>query len=189
MVEERPGFLSFRVIGKGALEAFKNEPGGHRWQRVPPTEKRGRVQTSTVTVAVLEEPQEHEVAIDPADLEESFCRGSGAGGQHRNKTDTAVLLRHKPTQILVRVDGGRSQHANRLTAMAVLRAKLKAAADEGAQVRRSRRRRDQVGTGMRGDKRRTVAVQRDSVVDHVTGRSTSFKDYQRGRLEKLAQRS
>jgi len=77
-------------------------------QRVPPTEKRGRVQTSTVTVAVLEEPSEAEVRIDARDIDMSFMRGSGAGGQHRNKTDTAVLLKHKPSGIAVRVDGGRS---------------------------------------------------------------------------------
>lgn len=184
-IECRPGFLSFRVTGKRAARCFSQEAGGHRWQRVPPTEKRGRVQTSTVTVAVLEEPRESELHIDPRDLEESFTRGSGAGGQHRNKTDTAVLLKHKPSGITVRVDGGRSQHTNRLTALNVLRAKLKAGQDAANSSERRGRRRQQVGSGMRGDKRRTVAVQRDSVVDHVTGRSTSFRDYSRGKLESL----
>lgn len=185
MVEVRPGFISFRVFGKGAARAFRCEAGGHRWQRVPPTEKRGRTQTSTVTVAVLEEPEESEVEISKSDLEEKFVRGSGAGGQHRNKTDTAVQLKHKPSGILVRVDGGRSQYNNRMTAIAVLRAKLKAKKDDAGDASVDRRRKDQVGSGMRGDKRRTIAVQRDDVVDHVTGKSISFKDYQRGKLKKL----
>ncbi len=113
-------------------------------------------------------------------------RGSGAGGQHRNKTDTAVILKHGPSGIAVRVDGGRSQHMNRLTALSVLRAKLKAQADLAQSDGRKRNRRQQVGSGMRGDKRRTIAVQRNSVTDHVTGRSISFKDFSRGRLADLA---
>lgn len=171
--------------GEKAAAAFENEPGGHRWQRVPPTEKRGRVHTSTVTVAVLTEPKEHEVVIDPRDLEESFTRGSGKGGQHRNKTDTAVLLKHRPSGIQVKVDGGRSQHINRQTALQVLRARLKEAGDTRATKGRNARRRRQVGSGMRGDKIRTVAVQRDQVTDHQTGRSTSVKRYLRGNLADL----
>jgi len=135
---------------------------------------------------VLEEPSEAEVRIDARDIDMSFMRGSGAGGQHRNKTDTAVLLKHKPSGIAVRVDGGRSQHANRISAMGVLRAKLLAQADSSNSKRRERDRRQQVGSGMRGDKRRTVAVQRDRVTDHVTGKSISFKDFSRGRLSGLA---
>jgi len=184
-IELRPGFLSFRVSGKGAYKRFQNEPGGHRWQRVPPTEKRGRVQTSTVTVAVLEEPSESEIKIDKSDIEESFTRGSGAGGQHRNKTDTAVILRHRPTGILIRVESGKSQYHNRVTAMGVLRAKLKEAERASSFRARDEHRRDQVGSGMRGDKRRTIAVQRDTVVDHITGKSVSFKEFSRGQLKKL----
>ena len=184
-IEIRPGFLSFRVTGKKAAKLFAHEGGGHRWQRVPPTEKRGRVQTSTITVAVLEEPKEYELRIDPKDIDESFIRGSGAGGQHRNKTDTAVLLKHKPSGIAVRVDGGRSQHTNRLTALNVLRAKLKARIDAETSSARVRERRQQVGTGLRGDKVRTIAVQRDSVVDHVTGKAISFREFSRGRLRGL----
>lgn len=171
-----------RVSGRGALRVFRHEPGGHRFQRVPPTEKRGRVQTSTVTVAVLEEPAEHEVHIDPKDLEESFTRGSGKGGQHRNKTDTCVVLKHVPSGISVRVDGGRSQHINRQTALGVLRARLRQAEGEKVTTDRNRHRRDQVGTGMRGDKVRTIAMQRDSVTDHRTGKTMKAKDYLRGNL-------
>lgn len=173
------------MTGKNAKELFRHEPGGHRWQRVPPTEKRGRKQSSTITVAVLEQPKAHELRIDPRDLEESFTRGSGKGGQHRNKTDTCVILKHLPTGIQVRVDGGRSQHVNRETALDVLRARLKGAGTTKAIKDRNARRRRQVGSGMRSDKVRTVALQRDSVTDHQTGRSTSAKRYLRGNLREL----
>lgn len=182
----RPGFLLFRVEGDGAAEAFAAESGGHRYQRVPPTEKRGRVHTSTVTVAVLDEPTEAEVYIDPRDLTESFIRGQGKGGQHRNKTDTAVLLVHRPTGILVRVDGGRSQYLNRQTALGVLRARLKASATERATADRNASRRRQVGSGMRADKVRTIAFTRGKVTDHRTGRTTTIKRYVRGFLADLA---
>lgn len=181
----RPGFLLFRVEGKKALEAFQHEAGGHRWQRVPPTEKRGRVHTSTITVAVLDEPQEHEIYIDPNDLDEKFTRGSGAGGQHRNKTDTAVVLKHLPSGIVVRIDGGRSQHVNRQTALSVLRAKLQEAGAEAQVKKRNAKRRRQVGSGMRGDKRRTIAVQRGTVHDHETGRTIDTRRYLKGYVRDL----
>lgn len=174
-----------QVTGRGSKEAFRREPGGHRFQRVPPTEKRGRVHTSTITVAVLEVPTESDYPLDPRDLDESFTRGSGAGGQHRNKTDTCVILKHTPTGVTVRVDGGRSQHVNRQTALGLLRARLREAEGEKAIQDRNRRRRDQVGTGMRGDKVRTIALQRDSVTDHQTGKTVSAKEYLRGNLREL----
>lgn len=177
--------MLIRVTGKNAEEAFCHEAGGHRFQRVPPTEKRGRVQTSTVTVAVLEEPSEHEVRIDPRDLDESFTRGSGAGGQHRNKTDSCVVLVHKPTGLRVRIDGGRSQYINRQTALEVMRARLKAQGGDRAAKGRNATRRTQVGRGQRGDKRRTIAIQRDMVTDHVTGKTMKAKAYLRGRLAEL----
>jgi len=174
-----------RITGKNADRAFCHEAGGHRFQRVPPNEKRGRVHTSTVTVAVLEEPSEHEVKIDPRDLEESFTRGSGAGGQHRNKTDTCVLLTHTPSGIMVRVDGGRSQYINRQTALGVLRARLKAAGEERITRNRNAKRKGQVGCGARGDKVRTIAIQRDTVHDHNTDKTMRAKLYMRGHLSEL----
>ena len=174
-----------RVTGKHAKRAFQHEPGGHRWQRVPPTEKRGRVHTSTVTVAVLDEPTGEALHIDPGDLDESFTRGSGKGGQHRNKTDTCVQLVHRPSGVRVRVDGGRSQTTNRETAMQLLQAKLEAEHRGRATATRNRERVEQLGSGMRGDKVRTVALQRDTVTDHRSGRSISAKAYQRGQLGKL----
>jgi len=167
------------------VAAFRHEAGGHRFQRVPPTEKRGRVHTSTVTIAVLPEPEEHELHIDPRDLEESFTRGSGKGGQHRNKTDSCVVLSHRPSDITVRIDGGRSQHVNRQTALAVLRARLKAKIDARETRGRNADRKAQVGRGARGDKRRTIAVQRNQVVDHRTRKRTTWEAYQKGDLRRL----
>jgi peptide chain release factor 1 len=177
--------LVLRATGRGAFAAFANEGGGHRWQRVPPNEKRGRVHTSTVTVAVLPEPREHELRIDPADLDESFTRGSGKGGQHRNKRDTVAVVRHVPTGIVVRVDGGRSQAINRQTAISLLRARLLAAEHERTLHERNAERRGQVGGGARGDKVRTIAMQRDVVTDHRTGKSMPAHRYVRGYVREL----
>ncbi len=185
MIDVRPGFLVFTAAGPSAMRVFAHEAGGHRWQRVPPTEKRGRVHSSTVTVVVLEPARAEEIEIRPEDLDEEFCRGSGKGGQHRNKTSTAVLLRHLPSGMLVRVDGGRSQHVNRQTAMALLRARLQAERSREAMSSREASRRAQAGSGMRGDKIRTVQVQGDVVVDHRRGTRMTYRRYARGFLEEL----
>lgn len=180
IVEERPGLCILEVSGKRAVETFENEAGGHRWQRIPPTEKRGRVQTSTITVAVLPQVTEAQVTLRPGDVEFSATRGSGAGGQHRNVTDSAVVLRHIPTGIVVRCESERSQHQNKATAEALLRARLWEAQQKALSGDRDRARRTQIGSGMRGDKRRTIRVQDGNVTDHVTGRSWQFKKYVRG---------
>jgi len=185
VITHRPGYLALRATGRDADKAFAHEAGGHRWQRVPPNDKRGRVHTSTVTVAVLPEPTAHEVVLDERDLRFTTCRGSGAGGQHRNTRDSAVQLLHVPTGLQVRIESERSQHLNRELARAVLRARLQQRATGRARHRRDAERRAMVGSGMRADKRRTVAVQRGEVVDHLTGRRTSVKAYLRGALEGL----
>jgi len=183
--EARPGYVVFQVEGKGAAKAFKHEAGGHRWQRVPPTERKGRVHTSTITVAVLPVPTEAQVLIQPCDLEWATCRGSGAGGQHKNVTDSAVQLKHLPSGITVQCQSERSQHQNKETALAALRAKLHQAAQEAAQGARNNSRRRQLGSGQRADKRRTVRVQAGQVVDHVTGKRMKVRQYLRGELEPL----
>jgi peptide chain release factor 1 len=154
-------------------------------QRVPPTEKRGRVHTSTVTIAVLPVPEHKNLDIDTRDLEWKTCRGSGAGGQHRNTTDSAVQLTHKPTGLMVRCESERSQHQNKAMALDVLRSRLAQHQEDRTQAKRNQKRRQQVGTGMRGDKRRTIALQRDQVVDHRTGRRMSAKKYLRGEVDGL----
>jgi peptide chain release factor 1 len=185
VIDERPGQVYCRVTGKRAAACFADEAGGHRWQRVPPTEKRGRVHSSTVTVCVLAPTAEARVSILPDDIEEQFTRGSGAGGQHRNKTSTTVLLRHKPSGLLLRVDGGRSQSCNRETAMELLQARLQAQAKEAAIAGRNAARKQQAGSGMRGDKIRTVQVQGDVVVDHRRGTRMSYRMYARGQVDAL----
>ena len=177
---DRPGLLIFKVTGKNAAKAFANESGGHRWQRIPPTEKRGRVQTSTITVAVLPIPTEAEVRLPAKDLKWSTCRGSGAGGQARNKLETAVQLTHLPSGIAVRCESEKSQHSNRQTALEMLRARLLAAEQEKASGARAASRRAQLGSGMRGDKRRTIRARDGVVTDHVLGRKWKLKDYLRG---------
>jgi peptide chain release factor 1 len=185
VIDERPGIVYCRVAGASAWAWFKHEAGGHRWQRVPPTEKRGRVHSSTVTVVVLEPAKAAEVTLAAGDLEEKFTRGTGPGGQHRNKTSTAVVLRHRPSGEVVRVDGGRSQHVNRQTALELLRSRLAAAAEGQATASRVAQRKQQAGTGMRGDKIRTVQVQGDVVVDHRRGTRMAYRLYARGQLEGL----
>ncbi len=171
-----------RASGLGVREVFADEAGGHRWQRVPPTEKRGRVHTSTVTVAILEEPNDVELpTLDPRDLEISTCRSSGNGGQNVQKTDSAVQIKHVPSGLIVRCETERSQTYNKATAMTILRARLHQQIAGRVHEERASDRRRQIGSGQRGDKRRTIAVQRDSVVDHVTGRSWRFVDYERGK--------
>jgi peptide chain release factor 1 len=169
-----------RVAGRGAAELFAAEAGGHRWQRVPPNERRGRVHSSTITVAVLPEPSEGELVLRREDLEEEFMRGSGAGGQNRNKRDTAVRLRHVPTGLEVRSEGERTQGRNREIALAMLRAKVAEAERDAHGGARDDDRRRQVGSGQRGDKRRTVRAQDEQVVDHADGRTWRLRDYVRG---------
>lgn len=172
------------MTGKGAFK-YKAEAGGHRWQRVPPTERKDRVHTSTITVVVFPEPTETELRIDPRDLDETFTRGSGPGGQHRNKTETCVVLKHKPTGISVRIEDGRSQKQNRDLALAVLRARLLQAAKEKKAMELARLRKEQAGSGMRGDKVRTIMVKHNNVVHHANSKNCTYKEYSKGHLSLL----
>jgi len=180
IVEERPGIVIIRVSGLGVMKLFQDEAGGHRFQRTPPTEKRGRVHTSTITVAVLLEPSETQIYVDPRDLEITTCRGTGPGGQARNTTDSAVQVKHRPSGLIVRCDSERSQHQNKASALALLRARLWQAKQEAENGARAAERKSQVGAGMRADKRHTVRYQDEQVHDHVTGRRWRLRDYLRG---------
>ncbi len=131
-------------------------------------------------MAVLPQPTEAQIHIRHEDLEFSACRGSGAGGQHRNVTDSAVILKHKPTGLTVRCESERSQSQNRETALNLLRARLWEAKQAEISGARSDDRKRQVGSGMRGDKRRTIRVQDGQVTDHFTGKVWQYKKYSRG---------
>jgi peptide chain release factor 1 len=135
---------------------------------------------------VLREPQAHEVQVDERDLRWTTCRGSGAGGQHRNMTDSAVQVKHEPSGILVRCESERSQHQNKATALAILRARLLAAQESASTDAENQARRSMVGSGMRGDKRRTIRYQDGVVTDHVLDVRVQLKDYLRGDFGALA---
>jgi len=147
---------------------------------VPPTEKRGRVHTSTITVAVLSVPTRAAFAIDPNDLQVTTTRGSGPGGQNRNKVETEVVVLHKPTGLQVRCGSERSQLHNKQAAIEMLRSRLFARRQEQERASADSLRRRQVGSGQRGDKIRTIRTQANLVKCERTGRTLPFTTYARG---------
>ena len=159
----------FIVNGRGAYSRLKYESGVHRVQRVPETESGGRVHTSTATVAVLPEMEEASVEIDPVDIEMQVYRASGAGGQHVNKTSSAVRLIHKPTGIVVACQQERSQLQNREKCMRMLASKLYEIEQEKIESQVTGMRRSQVGTGMRNERIRTYNFPQGRVTDHRVG--------------------
>lgn len=161
--------VTFRLSGRDVWTRMKLEAGPHRVQRVPVTESQGRVHTSSATVAVLPEADEVEIDIDQADLRVDVYRASGAGGQHVNKTESAVRITHIPTGVVVAMQDEKSQLQNRLRAMVVLRSRILALEHQKAQDEASAARKDQVGGGGRSEKVRTYNFKENRVSDHRIG--------------------
>ena len=161
--------ISFMIEGDGAYSRFKFESGVHRVQRVPETESQGRIHTSTVTVAVLPEAQEVDIEINPADLQIDTFRSSGAGGQHINKTESAIRITHIPTGTVVECQDERSQYKNKDKAMKILRSRILETEREKQNSEIAGERRAQVGTGDRSERIRTYNYPQGRVSDHRIG--------------------
>lgn len=174
--------MSFLVEGSDVQKLFSQEPGGHRFQRNPPTERRGRIHTSTITVVVLPIEAKIEKSLRESDIEYRTTKGSGPGGQHKNVTESEVIATHKPTGIQVRIGTERSQHKNKAIAVAILAGKIEELNREKQRNDRDTIRRNQQGSGMRGDKVRTVRVQDGIVTCELTGRKTNFAQYSKGNI-------
>ncbi len=177
------------ITGRNVFARFKYESGVHRVQRVPATESQGRIHTSTVTVAVLPEAEEVDVEINETDLRIDVYRASGAGGQHVNKTESAVRITHLPTGVVVAMQEERSQHKNRAKAMKILRSRLYDAQRSSVDATRAADRKSQVGTGDRSERIRTYNFPQGRVSDHRIGLTLhSIERVMAGDLDEIVDR-
>ena len=178
--------ISFMITGKGAYSRFKFESGVHRVQRVPDTESSGRIHTSTATVAVLPEIEDVEVDLNPADIKMEVFRASGAGGQHVNKTSSAVRLIHEPTGIVAECQTERSQTQNREYAMRLLRSRIYQMEKEKQDKELASERKSQVGSGDRSEKIRTYNYPQGRITDHRIGMSIyQMENFLNGDLDEM----
>jgi peptide chain release factor 1 len=174
--------VTFALEGPDVWRYFRFEGGGHRVQRVPATESQGRIHTSAATVAVLPEAEEAEISLMPIDIRVDTMRAGGAGGQHVNKTESAVRLTHLPSGIVVICQDESSQHKNRAQAMRILRSRVLAAEVQRLHNERAAERKDQVGSGDRSDRVRTYNFPQSRCSDHRLGENFSLEGVMAGRL-------
>ncbi|WP_028516554.1 peptide chain release factor 1 [Ruminococcus flavefaciens] len=178
--------ISFSIEGDGAYSRLKYESGVHRVQRVPETESQGRIHTSTVTVAVLVEADDVELNINPTDLKIDYFRSSGAGGQHINKTESAVRITYLPTNVVVECQDERSQHKNKDKAMKILRSRIYEAMQEEHDAKIASERKMQVGTGDRSERIRTYNYPQGRLTDHRIGLTIyRLEDILNGNLDEV----
>lgn len=178
--------ISFSIEGDGAYSRLKYESGVHRVQRVPETESQGRIHTSTVTVAVLVEADDVELEINPTDLKIDYFRASGAGGQHINKTESAVRITYLPTNVVVECQDERSQHKNKDKAMKILRSRIYEAMQSEQEAKIASERRTQVGTGDRSERIRTYNYPQGRLTDHRIGLTLyRLEDILNGNLDEV----
>lgn len=163
--------IIFELQGPGAYDQMQYESGVHRVQRIPKTEKQGRIHTSTVTLAVLQKPKKTEININPSDLQIDTYKSSGPGGQYVNKTESAIRITHKPTGIVVTSQTERSQLQNKENAMNILAAKLLQAQEESDLSKLTETRRQQIGWAKRSEKTRTYNYPQNRITDHRIGKS------------------
>lgn len=178
--------IVFELSGNGVYDELQNEGGVHRVQRIPKTEKQGRVHTSTATVAVLLKPQKTELNISPSDLEISTYKSSGPGGQYVNKTESAIRIVHKPSGLVVTCQSERNQLQNKETAMSLLSARLLKAQEESDLSKLSSERQEQIGWAKRAEKMRTYNFPQDRVTDHRINKSWhDIESIMDGKIEKI----
>lgn len=178
--------IVFELSGPGAFEAMQYESGVHRVQRIPATEKQGRVHTSTVTIAVLEKPTKMDITINPSDLKIDTYRSSGAGGQYVNKTESAIRITHKPSGLVVTCQTERSQGQNKEVAMGLLAARLLKAQQEADSSKLTAARRAQIGWAKRAEKTRTYNYPQNRITDHRIEKSWhNLEDIIEGKMEPI----
>lgn len=182
VLDNRPGLVIAELSGDNAASLMQHESGGHRWQRIPPTERSGRRQSSTVTVAVFSGSAK-QPTFDERDVEFKFCVASvGAGGQNRQKNETACVAIHRPTGLRAQCQDERSQSRNKQKALNVLRQRVLGGANAKEHAKQNANRQEQIGSGERGDKIRTVQVCHGIVTCHRTGRKMPLVEYLKGRI-------